>query len=218
MMRLVLARHGNTFSPDVVPVFVGSKDDMPLVEEGYRQAERFAKLLKMRDIKLDAIYCGPLQRTRKFAELVAASLNLDLPFTIDERLNELDYGGWNGKSNDEIIEQFGQTAFDGWNDASVWPTNSGWPSSPEELGSQVRSFVEDLMKQYSGDSTILVITSNGRMRYFLKLIAGAFEQRQKERTLKVAPGNFCQLTFGESKPTLQSWNESPAKTLKSFEV
>jgi len=112
--------------------------------------------------------------------------------------------------NDQIIEQFGQTAFDGW-----MMRLSGQLTVVGLLlrrtRSQVRSFVEDLMKQYSGDSTILVITSNGRMRYFLKLIAGAFEQRQKERTLKVAPGNFCQLTFGESKPTLQSWNESPAK-------
>jgi broad specificity phosphatase PhoE len=217
-MKLLLARHGNTFSPGAVPVFVGSKDDMPLVEEGYRQAERFAELLKIRKIKPDAIYCGPLQRTRKFAELVAASLHLDLPLIIDERLNELDYGGWNRKSNDEIIAQFGQSVFDGWNDASIWPTNSGWPSSPEELGEQVRSFIADLKNQHPGDETILVVTSNGRMRYFLKLINGAFEQHQKDHALKVAPGNFCQLTFGDSEPTLQSWNESPSKALKSLEV
>jgi hypothetical protein len=56
------------------------------------------------------------------------------------------------------------------------------------------------------------------MRYFLKLINGAFEQHQKDHALKVAPGNFCQLTFGDSEPTLQSWNESPSKALKSLEV
>jgi broad specificity phosphatase PhoE len=216
-MKLLLARHGNTFSPGEVPVFVGSKDDMALVDEGYRQAERFAELLKIRKIKPDAIYCGPLQRTRKFAELVAASLRLELPLIIDERLNELDYGGWNGKSNDEIIAQFGRSVFDEWNDASVWPTNSEWPSSPEELSDQVRSFIADLKNQYSADKTVFVVTSNGRMRYFLKLIDGAFEQRQKDHTLKVAPGNFCQMTFNDAEATVHSWNEPPTKLLKSLE-
>jgi probable phosphoglycerate mutase len=212
-MRLILARHGNTFAPGAVPVFVGSKDDMPLVEEGHRQSERFSRVLQMRQIKPDAIYCGPLQRTQKFAQLVAEALKLELRPIVDERLNELDYGGWNGRSNDEIIAQFGQDVFDGWNDSSIWPTNSGWPSSPEILGEEVRSFVEEMVKKHPEGSTVLVVTSNGRMRYFLKLVDGAFEQRQKDHTLKVAPGNFCQLTVGEGRPSVQLWNESPSKVL-----
>ena len=215
-MKLILARHGNTFSPDMVPVFVGSGDDMPLVEEGYKQAERFSELMKVRQIKIDAIYNGPLQRTCKFAELVKKSLDLEIEPIVDERLNELDYGGWSGKTNDQIVAEYGARVFDGWNDQSIWPAGSGWGSTPEKLGSEVRSFVDDLLSKHPEDKTILVVTSNGRMRYFLKLIEGAFEQRQREKNLKVAPGNFCKLTFNSAGASLQSWNESPLKALQAL--
>jgi hypothetical protein len=46
---------------------------------------------------------------------------------------------------------------------------------------------------------------------------GAFEQRQNDHTLKVAPGNFCQMTFNDAEATVHSWNEPPTKLLKSLE-
>ena len=39
-MRLILSRHGNTFSPGEKAVWVGRRSDLPLVEEGRRQAVR----------------------------------------------------------------------------------------------------------------------------------------------------------------------------------
>ena len=40
-MKLILARHGNTFGPQDKVTWVGSTNDLPLVEEGLAQAQRF---------------------------------------------------------------------------------------------------------------------------------------------------------------------------------
>ena len=207
-MKLLLARHGNTFSPDMTPVFVGARDDMPLVEEGKRQAERFAEFLKANKTQIKAVYCGPLKRTREFAEIVISSLNLAVSPLIDQRLNELDYGEWSGKTNEEVVARFGEQTLKGWNDNSIWPNKCGWKSSPDEIVGEVSSFVDDLLTSYRVDDTVLAISSNGRLRYFLKLLPGVFEQRAELKSLKVAPGNFCQLEFREAVK-LDCWNQSP---------
>lgn len=217
-MKLLLARHGNTFSPDMTPVFVGARDDMPLVEEGLRQAERFAQLLRLRSTNIDAVYCGPLKRTRQFAEIVISSLQLPSPPVIDERLNELDYGEWSGKTNDEVIARFGEDVLAGWNDNSIWPHHCGWQSSPEEIAQQAATFVKDLNKKYSNGQTVLLVSSNGRLRYFLKMVPAVFDQKAADKSLKVAPGNFCQMDFTEGKASLDFWNESPKAALKATQV
>jgi broad specificity phosphatase PhoE len=215
-VKLILARHGNTFSPEMTPVFVGSADDMPLVAEGEAQAARFAQLLAMRKIQPAAVYCGPLKRTRLFASIVHSALKLkDIP-VIDDRLNELDYGGWSGKTNEQVESEFGASVLKNWNDHSQWPEGCGWGSTPEDLAEQVKSFVSDLLRRHAVDDAVLCVSSNGRLRYFLKLMPGLFEEKAADKTLKVAPGNGCQIDFDGGKAKLAYWNESPARALKSL--
>jgi probable phosphoglycerate mutase len=38
-MQLILSRHGNTFSPQDAVVWVGAKQDLPLVDSGVLQAK-----------------------------------------------------------------------------------------------------------------------------------------------------------------------------------
>jgi len=212
-MKLLLARHGNTFSPEMTPVFVGSREDMPLVAEGYRQAERFAELIKLQQSKISAVFCGPLKRTRQFAETVISTLQLDLKVEIDDRLDELDYGDWSGKTNGEVEAMFGESALAAWNDDAVWPSDCNWQPSSEEVVRQVTSFVDDLQLRHLAHETILSVTSNGRLRYFLKLVPGAFEEKAQQKKLKVAPGNACQLDFADGKASLVAWNQSPQMVL-----
>jgi probable phosphoglycerate mutase len=214
-MKLLLARHGNTFSPEMTPVFVGAQNDLPLVSEGYRQAERFAKWVQShfqaenKNVKLAAVYCGPLKRTRQFAQQVIQSLKLDLSTIIDERLNELDYGAWSGKTNEQVMSQFGEEALKGWNDHSSWPDGCNWGSSPTEIAREVGSFVDDLVRNHKHDETILAVSSNGRLRYFLQLISGCFEEKALDKSLKVSPGNACEIEIEASGIRLISWNQSP---------
>ena len=68
---LLFARHGNTFGPGDKVVWVGRETDLPLVEKGLEQAAAAAEALRRTDLIPDAIYCASLQRTRRFAAIVA---------------------------------------------------------------------------------------------------------------------------------------------------
>ena len=69
--QLLFARHGNTFGPGDKVVWVGRETDLPLVDKGLEQAAAAADALKRKGLIPDAIYCASLQRTRRFATIVA---------------------------------------------------------------------------------------------------------------------------------------------------
>lgn len=75
-MRLILARHGNTFAPGDKVVWAGSTNDLALVETGLKQAHAAADYLIQEKIVPTAIYCSPLQRTKKFAQSSSSALDL----------------------------------------------------------------------------------------------------------------------------------------------
>ncbi len=213
-MQLILSRHGNTFSPQDAVVWVGAKQDLPLVDSGVLQAKCLGLALQKADIPLKAVYCGPLKRARDYATIVLKALSSPLKPIVDWRLNEIDYGTWSGLSNVQI-QQMGQgSALSAWENSSVWPENSGWSGSAAQIISEVKALAEDLIEQYEATDTILLISSNGRLRYFLKLISQAFEQRVDNKALKVLTGNVCFFLYENKKWQIKFWNKSPDYLLK----
>ena len=213
-MNLILSRHGNTFTPGETAVWTGSTNDLPLVEKGLEQAEAFAKALKAQGVRPAAVYCGPLKRTRAYAGLVVERLGLAVPPVVDERLQELDYGEWTGLTNDMVKERFGEAALKAWDERCEWPPKDkgGWGGSPEETEAEAREFVAELQEQYGASDTVVAVTSNGRLRYFLALADGELERRVKEGTFKVKTGAVGKLVFADGRAAVAYWNADPAKT------
>ena len=89
-MDIICARHGNTFAPGERVVFVGANEDVPLVPSGEEQALRLGAALREARIAPAVVLCGPLQRTRRYAELVAEKLGLGMKPIVDARLTEID--------------------------------------------------------------------------------------------------------------------------------
>lgn len=208
-MRLILARHGNTFAPGDKVVWAGSSNDLALVEAGINQAHSAADYLLAEKINPTAIYCSPLQRTRKFAEIVIERLGLNYQPIADQRLNEIDYGEWTGLSDQEIIERFGESELKKWSELSQWPQKGSWGSSETAVLADVKSFVDELQKKYSPNDTIMAVSSNGRLRYFLTLINGEFESRKVEKKVKVKTGHLCELTLDNGSCSLSFWDKNP---------
>ncbi|MFH1254705.1 MAG: histidine phosphatase family protein [bacterium] len=204
-MLLILARHGNTFNKGEKIYRVGNANDLPLVEKGLEQAQTFAKVLLEKNIKPVAVYCGPLQRTRKFAEIIVSGLDLHESPIVDERLNELNYGVWAGLDDEAIREKVGAD-FDGWEKHGRWPQNSKWPETEKEVVHQVRSFAKSLAEKYNPEDVVIVVSSSGKLRYFLKLIENEFEDRIKSGNIKVGTGNACIVAYDRSKFELVAWN------------
>lgn len=208
-MKIILSRHGNTFSASDPVVWVGATQDLSLVDSGVLQAKCFAQALQEADIHPKAVYCGPLKRTHDYATIVLEQLHSSLKPIIDARLNEIDYGNWAGLSNTQIQEIDEGNELSAWENLSVWPKIAGWSGSSTQMIKEVKTFSKALVDQYDTTDTILVITSNGRLRYFLKLIPGLFEQHVRDKEFKVATGNICLLTYENRKWQVKFWNKKP---------
>jgi len=204
-VNLILARHGNTFSPGEKVVWVGSKNDLPLAESGVAQARSLGVALQDLDVPLAAIYCGPLRRTREFASVVIEEAELPLQPIIDPRLNELDYGAWSGLTSEEIRAQFGDRALLDWEERAVWPADAGWGESPQLVHSQVVEFLQDLERRHGANDTLLIISSNGRLRAFAALA----QPGVLLAPLKMKTGHLGRLEGGKGVWRRTAWNEPP---------
>lgn len=215
MQTLVLSRHGNTFMASDKIVWVGARNDLPLVPSGIEQANHLANAYLSSGITPKAVYCGPLKRTRHYAEIVRERLGIKTVAIIDERLNELDYGEWSGLSESEIIEKFGREDLDQWNKHGNWPKHGAWGSSDQEIQNQVRSFVDDLC-DHSQTTNVLIISSNGRLRYFLKLLPELYRKHSQKNGIKVATGKVSVLSKHGSTLDLICWNLDPYEAIRTI--
>jgi broad specificity phosphatase PhoE len=95
--RYYLVRHG---IPALQGVLLGQKD-VSLSEEGRRQAIELGRQLEPEHI--DRIISSSLKRALETAQLIASSLGLSVE--IEERLNEISYGEWDGLTWEQIMQQ-----------------------------------------------------------------------------------------------------------------
>jgi probable phosphoglycerate mutase len=207
-MRLILGRHGNTFSPGEKAVWVGARTDLPLVEEGCRQAARLGEALRGAGVKLSGLYCGPLSRTSRHAEIVSAEIG-GTASVVEKALTEIDYGYWEGLDNQEIASRFGKDELHGWETQSIWPSAAGWRPSEQEVADAVRSFVQRLQQAHGPGDTVLAITSNGILRYFLRLDPEAFRRQCQTSGAKVATGRMCLMDVKSEARRVLAWNIAP---------
>lgn len=206
-MKLVVARHGNTFGPGDKVVWAGSRNDLPLVEKGFEQAVSLAAYLKKENLFPCRVYASPLQRTHVFAQKVLSDLSLDIDIQTHLALEEIDYGPWTGLSNEEVAERFSQAALEAWNERSEWP--DGWGSNEEKVKAEIIDFVERCVNQSSDEDVVLCVSSNGKIRYFLNLISGLFEEHSAKGLLKVKTGSVSVFEKIGLEWKLVNWNITP---------
>lgn len=97
-MRLYILRHGQT-DLNSEKRFQGHMQT-ELNDIGIAQSEKVGELLRERGIKFDKIYCSPLERAIKTAE-IATSETRD-KFIIDDDLTEIDFGINEGRKYEEL--------------------------------------------------------------------------------------------------------------------
>lgn len=93
-MKIILVRHGQT---QANIFWKYSTDDTLLAESGLYILDKTKKLLD--DYKIDKVYTSDLIRSQQTAK----RLGFD-DFTIDKRLNEMNFGDFRGRGIDEVRE------------------------------------------------------------------------------------------------------------------
>ena len=211
-MELLLARHGNTFEPGVTPYRIGSGQDLPLTEAGLGQAKELASALAAGKRPIAGVFCGPLKRTREYARIITAELGLPEP-SVDVRLNELSYGAWAGKTDRQIIESGGLAELEAWEQRAIIPSH--WPETEKQLLAETKALSEEVSKHSKTTDTIVFVSSNGRLRYFLDLVPDEFQNRRAAGgPLKMRTGNVSLLSLSNNDYRVRFWDLPPAALVR----
>lgn len=211
-IRLILVRHGNTFEAGEPAVRVGKKTDLALTDTGREQARAMGEFLLRNKIKLAGVYSGALRRQIEAAQIITATAaaNCDVA-TGTSALDEIDYGKWEGLTEEQIAHKWPQEHRD-WTERADWPEGVFVGSEADHLQA-IKSWLDVIRSNYQAGQTILGVSSNGIMRYFYSLIAGEWEKFVRDRStklLKVKTGNFCELRIYPVTISAARWNESPS--------
>ena len=203
-MKIILARHGNTFGPGDTPVWVGAKEDLPLVEKGCEQSAAVGAYLKSEGLMPDRIISGPLKRTLEGADIVAELTNFAGNIEIDDRLKEIDYGSWGGKSDAEIEALYGAEVIDDWRERTIVPESADWSPTPDVLKANAEAVLSEIVS--GSEDLVFLITSNGTLRYFHAAIYGSAEDAP---SAKVKTGHMCCADYIDGAFIPRFWNMKP---------
>ncbi len=158
MLTIYLLRHGETRWNAEGNKYCG-RTDLPLTEKGIDQAESVHR--KLKGITFDACYSSPLKRSLHTARIVSGRSDV----TTDSRLQEVDFGLWEGKPKEVFIPE-NKALWQSW---ITDPTNVQAGATGETAGqvvNRVDSFFQSLVADRQGQ-TILVTGHNGVNRLFL---------------------------------------------------
>ena len=162
--RIHLLRHGET---GVNNGFRGRLDD-PLNETGRRQMVSSVEGIT----HCDVIVTSPLIRCATFAR--AQAQRYSVPLIEEPTIQELDFGQWEGRTAEEILETEGDALVAFWKNPL-----SHSPPGGENVGDFVQRVTdawEKIIKDHPG-KCILLFTHGGVIRVILCLVKGLpFEQ------------------------------------------
>jgi 2,3-bisphosphoglycerate-dependent phosphoglycerate mutase len=194
---LLIARHGNTFSPGDVVTRVGVTD-LPLVESGLLQGRRLGLYLLQNNLVPDVIFTSTLKRALQTAEQAQQAMNTVLPIKALSIFNEIDYGIDENQPEDKVVARIGAQALSAWERNAEVP--AGWNVNPQEIINNWQLFATELGEHDVG-KIILVVTSNGIAR-FAPYLTGDFKAFSLNYGIKIATGAICRL---EKKTSSQYW-------------
>lgn len=214
-MILLLIRHGNTFRKNEPTIYIGRRSDPELTQTGLFQAHRIADALHAFDVQPSGLCMGDSKRLIQTAAILAQRLCIPTQKTYrDAVLTELDYGAWEGRTAQEVRERFGAETVEAWDKKGQWPdSKSAWGQTEDAVVAQTQAYLATLRARFfeTENNPILIVSSNGRLRYFLKLVAGAWEQSVQSAQLKIATGNVACLQLTPTRQQVIAWNVTPSE-------
>lgn len=153
-MNFYFVRHGET-DENVKKTYYGATD----VSLNIRGIEQCLKLQhKLKDVKFDKIYCSERLRARETAEMVAGESKESIVY--DERINELNFGVFEGKTYEEIKSLYPE-------ECKEWEQQ--WKEFCPKGGEsylmfyhRIKNFMEEI-KELSAEN-VLIVTHGGVIR------------------------------------------------------
>ena len=148
MTRVYLVRHGQTEWNRELR-FRG-RADIPLNENGHKQASAIADTLK--DKGISAIYTSPLRRSIETARPVGVVFHIET--TTVQGLIDINYGEWEGLAYDEVRQRYA-TLYREWEERPNLVTFPNGESLDDVRGRAFSAFTE-IVEKNSGKSILII--------------------------------------------------------------
>ncbi len=197
--RLLLARHGQT-------VWHGENryagiSDIELTETGREQALALVRCAQREQPTL--VVCSPLIRARETARPAVEACGLELK--VDDRLREVDFGEWEGKTIGEIREA-DPSAVERFEEDPVRYGFQGGEPLPEAAQRALEVFRE-LDKAYAG-RTVLVVAHNTLIRLALCELLGIPLKDYRRRMPRLVNVAVSEVRLSDTGGALYSLNDA----------
>lgn len=159
LTTLVLVRHGRTHLTESKRISGRGGEDPKLSDLGRQDARKAAEAVSQIGNSgpwsflspISAIVASPIQRTQDTAHIIANDLGLAVQTNDD--IAEIDFGDWDGHTNDEVKEKW-PTEFNAWQGAWDVPAPGG--ESLAEFDARVLRGLSDIVKANEGKTVAVV--------------------------------------------------------------
>ncbi len=168
IIHIDLLRHGET---EGGPRFRGSTDD-PLTDIGWDQMRSATN----GEPHWDRVISSPLKRCAGFAREFAQQHSL--PLTLEQRLSEIHFGAWEGRSAAELMEEDPDALVHFWADPEQHTPPDGEPLT--QFQARVLTAWNSIIHAHTGER-VLVVTHGGVIRVLLCQV----QQRPVGRLLEI---------------------------------
>jgi broad specificity phosphatase PhoE len=203
MTTLLLIRHGET--DWLGERLAGRMPDVHLNELGRKRAEQVAGMLQ--PITLDAVYSSPLERALETAEPTARAAGKKI--VLDERLQEVDFGGLTGKAFSELRD----TQI--WRDVHLRPADVRYPGgeSLQDVQDRAVEMIREIgASRESGTAAVFTHADTIRLAlaFFLQMPLAAYH------ALVTDPASVSVLSLGSKAVRVIGINLPPGSPLQGL--
>ncbi|NLY72038.1 MAG: histidine phosphatase family protein [Clostridiales bacterium] len=153
IIKLIFIRHPET-EANVKRLVYGRTES----EYTPRGIESIAWVLEqLSDTSIDRIYASPLKRAAFLASEIAKSNSPPIEVVFDDRLMEMDFGNFENRTIEEIMEIFGEELLHFRNDYVNFRIPKG--ESFSQVKDRVKEFIKELEAQKENETVVVVAHS-----------------------------------------------------------
>jgi broad specificity phosphatase PhoE len=197
---ILLIRHAHTAA--VGHLLAGRTPGIRLTDRGRDQLAWLRGAVASWNPKI--VYSSPLDRARETAEAIAMAGGI--PLRLDDRLSEVDFGEWTGRTFADLEGLADWRLFNERRSTAIVPDGESAPA----VQARIVSALEALARDHAGE-TVAAVSHADVIRAAILHYAGA--SLDSVHRIVVAPASVSIVTLGDEGPRilLLNWCEPPGR-------
>jgi 2,3-bisphosphoglycerate-dependent phosphoglycerate mutase len=202
MNKLILLRHGQS-RWNLENRFTGLKD-IPLTDQGIKEAKDSGRIMKKHDIFIDIIFSSLLIRANETARLAISQMVLrhlwdernELIMIKNEALNERDYGDLVGLNKKETADKYGEQQVQNWRRSfNVCPPGG---ESLKDVVNRVKPFYTNFIESELNKEKNILISAHGNSLRAIMICIGLYKDTEISK-IEIPTGNPFLIYYDRGK-------------------